>query len=391
MVMRIGATVVAIAMLVGVGVGCGPDSIAGDGGGGAGATSTGGVGPTTSAATRPATTRADGSEVSAASVLPATTLFVRPDTDAAGVESVPLVEVTEPCPVSDPSGARGAGVGAEVARLEPMLGKVLAYGGQHADEFGGYGLVWHGADDASVVISFATDVDVHRAALSGMVEHPDELVVCQVAVSGVVAEAIEATLIVDLRGRFSSIGGGLGGIEVVLAADEEALAADLDRRYGDAIELRVGALSYPLNTATSVCPDLPVEASLPGLEIAIVSPAEPLTAGGVEPLQLAVMLTNVGRTPIRFGSGTATGTILDSDGRVVAGPGTVAIGDVGIGVDLAPGESTELPMVASTASCDPRLGYELPPGDYQIVGHVQHSDGTPTQLISPPLPIVIGS
>jgi hypothetical protein len=57
-------------------------------------------------------------------------------------------------------------VAAESSRLEPMLGQVLAYGMQHADQFGGYGLVWQSADDASVFISFTKNVGEHRAALA---------------------------------------------------------------------------------------------------------------------------------------------------------------------------------------------------------------------------------
>ncbi len=101
------------------------------------------------------------------------------------------------------------------------------------------------------------------------------------------------------------------------------------------------------------------------------------------------MLTNEGDTPISFGSGTARGTILDLSGNVVSSP-TYSLADVGIGVDLAPGTSMELPAVVSTASCDPQLGYTLPAGDYQLVAEVQHSDGDTTTLHSPPIPIVVG-
>ncbi len=41
---------------------------------------------------------------------------------------------------------------AEMSKLEPMLGVVLAYGGERPDEFGSYGLVWQGTNDASVFI-----------------------------------------------------------------------------------------------------------------------------------------------------------------------------------------------------------------------------------------------
>ena len=321
---------------------------------------------------------------------PATTVFVRPDPSVAPIASLPPTEVTEPCPDSDPSGGSGQNVLAETSRLEPMLGQVLAYGGERPAEFGSSGLIWHDSDDASVFVSFTSNLADHRAALEAMVEHPDELIVCQVAVSGGVAQAVEATLAKELEGRFLSIGRAGGSIEVVLAADEEGLADDLLSRYGDAVHVRVGALAFPLEDAEAVCDDPDPSTDVPGLRIEVVAPAEPISAAGVTPLQLHVELTNDGDIPIQFDSGTAVGTILDLSGKVVSASGTILIADVGFGVDLGPGASTELPLMVSTASCDPELGYVLPPGEYQLVAAVQHSDGDTTTLHSPPVPIVVG-
>jgi hypothetical protein len=84
--------------------------------------------------------------------LPVTTVF-RPTTGGAPVESLPPIEVREPCPHSDaPAGSAGA-MTTESSRLEPMLAQVLAYGGEHPDEFGSYGLIWHAGGDASVFIA----------------------------------------------------------------------------------------------------------------------------------------------------------------------------------------------------------------------------------------------
>jgi hypothetical protein len=173
--------------------------------------------------------------------LPATTVFGMPARDDALVASIKPTRVTEPCPDS-PSGPDGTGdMQAEVARLEPMLGQVLAYGGQHADEFGSYGLIWQAVDDASVFISFTSNLDVHRDALNDLVSYPDELIVCQVAVSGDVARALMAKLTDDLQGHFGSVGLGMGGVEIVLMPGEQALANELVATYGDAVEVTVCA------------------------------------------------------------------------------------------------------------------------------------------------------
>ena len=172
-------------------------------------------------------------------VLPGTTLVVMPTRDDGLVASIEPMFVTEPCPDS-PGGPEGtAATQAELARLEPMLGVVVAYGGQHPDEFGSYGLIWQGTNDASVFISFTTRLDAHRDALRDLVTHPDELIVCQVAVSGSVAQALMARLSDELQGHFSSVGVGVNGVEVLLNPGEQALAAQLLAEYGDAVRVSV--------------------------------------------------------------------------------------------------------------------------------------------------------
>lgn len=149
--------------------------------------------------------------------------------------------VPEPCPVSS-GGPDGSDVMfAEMSKVEPMLGLVLQYGGQHSEQFGSYGLVWHDVNDASVFISFTADLDVHREALRALVSYPDELIVCQVAVAGEVAQALSAQLADELEGRYQSVGVGINGVEVVLMPGEEALATELAEEYGDALTVTVGS------------------------------------------------------------------------------------------------------------------------------------------------------
>src|SRR5262245_53153214 len=169
--------------------------------------------------------------------LPATTIVVQPTLGSSPPVMPDPVEVVEPCPQSVRFTASGDGspMMAESSRLEPMLGTVLAYGGEHPDEFGTYGLIWHAEGDASVFISFTGHLDEHRSALAGMVAFPDELIVCQVALSGQASQQLSAALNNELAGRYSSISQGAGPVEIVLAATEEALARELVDRYGDAV------------------------------------------------------------------------------------------------------------------------------------------------------------
>lgn len=322
-------------------------------------------------------------------VLPGTTLV--PDRlvlDEPLVSVVPVV-VAERCPVSatDIAGEQGDML-AESSRLEPMLGQVVAYGGQHPDEFVTYGLVWHGPGDASLFASFVSNLDAHRSALNAEVDYPDDLIICQAGASAEDVLAIEATLLEELRGRYLGIGRGANGLEVSLMAGEEMLAAELDARYGDAITLMVGELAYPIEDAVSNCAEPPVPNSLDGLDIAIVPPAGPTSTAGLMALNLTVTLTNTGDAPISFSSGSSQGVLLTAEGDAVSGAADMTL--AGIGVALEPGESSELPVVVSTSSCNPALGFEIPAGDYDLVAGVFHSaGGTNMMLYSTPLSITI--
>ncbi len=170
--------------------------------------------------------------------LPATTLFVPITTNDALVDAIVPVHVTQPCPSSQP--AEGNSMIAEATGLEPMLGQVLDYGTRHGDEFGSYGLVWHANDDASVFISFTNHINYHRDALNQTVAHPDELIVCQTAVTADVARALFAKLSDDLMpAQAASRGLGADGVEVTLMPGNETLADELETRYGDAVHVTI--------------------------------------------------------------------------------------------------------------------------------------------------------
>lgn len=175
---------------------------------------------------------------------PATALYVPSDPNVT-VGALAPVEVSQLCPTSDPS-ASGPEMFDEATRLEPMLGQVLAYGQAHPEVWGSSGLVWQGTGDASVFVSFTTEVDAHRAALAGQAAFPDELIVCQVALTGAEAQALQAQLSRQLAGRFASIGVGTSGaVEVVLLPGEEATGSQVSAQYGNAVVVTYGQPEQP--------------------------------------------------------------------------------------------------------------------------------------------------
>jgi hypothetical protein len=302
--------------------------------------------------------------------------------------------VDDPCPTDeavDRSATESSMVFDEAARLEPMLGIVLQYGQQHPDVFGGYGLHWLSPGDASVFVSFTDDVADHRAALVEQVEFPDELIVCQAPASKADRRAIQATLSNELAGRFTSIGtSGMAGVVTVdLNPDEEALAEELVQRYGAAVDVTVGALQYPLAEAEAVCPP-PLEPSLvDGLRFMIVDPDTALAPTASGTVQLTVRLMNTSDETVRFDSGQPTAVITDVRGMpltldIVGGE------DMGVLIELEPGEHQDFDLDVSLAACDPALGYMISPGDHHIVISL-HNGQLQTEMNSDPVPVVIGN
>lgn len=152
-----------------------------------------------------------------------------------------------------------------------MLGIVVAYGTEHADSFGSYGLHWIESDDASVFISVTHDIAVHRAALEGMVPFPEELIVCRAVITGDDVRVLHQQLVHGLEGRFVYVGMGNGRVTVGLDAQNEALAAELVAIYGHAVEVTVGLFAYPMPDPLPdpQCEPIPPPAS--GLELAVGS------------------------------------------------------------------------------------------------------------------------
>lgn len=300
------------------------------------------------------------------------------------------VDVTEPC--SDALGDAAAESASsltvdELTDLESMLGVALRYGTEHPDQFGGYGLHRFDNGEAAVVASFVDDVEVHRTALGRLVEHADKLIVCQARATEADRHAISNTLTRELTGRYTSIStvGLSGALQVRLNATEELLAAELVERYGTAVDVFVGALRYPLETAKPVCSPRS-EPGLPdGLELSIVE-ALPVSRSG-DTMPIAVRLTNTNIEPIQFASGPATATITDSNGQPLSSdPRAAPL--AGTTIALEPGSHEDLDIDVSLTSCEPSNGYVLPPGDYHIVVSLYYSP-LQTDMHSEPLPVTI--
>ena len=323
---------------------------------------------------------------------PATRAVLPTPDDYASVTAVDASEVSEPCPAEasvDMDAADSSAVVDESSRLEPMLGVVLRYGSERADVFGGYGLHWHSVGDASVFVSFTGDLESHREALMAQVEFPDELIVCQAAASEADRNAIQATLVDELSGRFTSIGAGgkSGRVTVGLNPTEVELAAELVERYGTAVDVSVGALDYPLDDAQAQCPPTLDANMIDGLTVTVVDTDAEREVSPAGTVALTVRLTNTSNNLITFGSGHPTSVITDASST----PRTIdtrGVADVGIEITIEPGAHQDFEIEVSLGSCDPGDGYLLAAGEHFVVVSIYNSE-LQRVMNSEPLPITI--
>jgi hypothetical protein len=163
-----------------------------------------------------------------------------------------------------------------------------------------------------------------------------------------------------------------GIVHVDVAADEEAVAAELDSHPNIVVD-RVGALGWPIDAAVDVCEPTPPSSGpspIDGLVLEVLPPDGAIDAPGLDPAELAVRATNGSSVEVSFTTSVAQGLILGAEGDVV-NANVFDVGAVAVPVRLAPGASEELSVLVGTASCDPVLGYQLPPGTYRVVVGVQ--------------------
>jgi hypothetical protein len=168
-----------------------------------------------------------------------------------------------------------------------------------------------------------------------------------------------------------SIGFGRDTLEIRLVPGRERLAAQLVKRYGDALRVQVGGVLYvPRGCGTRPapyrCPDL--EGSAPatrGLTLRVV--ADTLTIKVGEPGRAHLEVHNIGTSRFAIDSGIPiVGSLVKPGTRHVVGTYAFAIAGTGGGVNLGPGETGSIDMVFGAARCDGAPGSGLAPGRYGL-------------------------
>ncbi|MEO7555178.1 MAG: hypothetical protein ABIV94_01065 [Acidimicrobiales bacterium] len=196
---------------------------------------------------------------------------------------------------------------------------------------------------------------------------------------------IEAMLGSSLLG----VGQGPTALVVMLAPANEALAAALVDRFGDRVQITVGATNYCGEPGVSPpCPALEGSDDLPpGVSLELKLDKSSIRADE----RLNGVLT------VRYdGSDSITGwdpglpivaMIVLPGSRTVAAVNTNALAGVGI-AGLQPGEQRDLPVVVGTARCGGYVGSGLPPGTYGVRAGIGPNEGS-AEYLAPEVPLTI--
>jgi hypothetical protein len=279
--------------------------------------------------------------------------------------------------------------------LQGDLELVTRYGEEHPGTWAG---VWFDNEPTvHIVAAFTTDVARHDATLRPRLRHPGRLVVRRrphaLADLRQVRQEIERTLqqraAATGRPILTSIGNGKAVIQVSLRADQENVASELAARYGNAVELRVGAFGFPERRRRGPRPPAgpaPAEQAFAGLEVSVEVDQAVLEAGDDGHGRL--VLRNNGQErigPLNTGQ-PLVGSLLNASHEAVGGY-TGWIAGTGLTIDLEPGGSASINVIFGTASSREELGYALPPGEYwlKVQLSLRHGRGEPARALAAPL------
>jgi hypothetical protein len=280
-------------------------------------------------------------------------------------------------------------------RLQGDVEAAMAYAQQHTDEFGS--IRFENSPRVRLVISFTDHLGEHCAALRDLLTYPDEFELVLAPVTEAELYAIQDEVVAMAGEYMQGAGSSSDSVGVSLRADGEAVAAEIAAKYGDLVTITVGALSYPDRTTggLSLCRDLvPPPPTAPTSLVATLKPIESPVSSGRD-FDAVVTVTNTGADVVSFESGSPLTALVYLPGTdEVVGIYTGGIAGVGVGADLGPGESIDIDVVGGTASCDPDLGYALPPGNYEVrvaVDQYEYPDGGfgLHAILSEPTPLTV--
>jgi hypothetical protein len=165
------------------------------------------------------------------------------------------------------------------------------------------------------------------------------------------------------------------------------IAHDLHARFGDDVQLRVGALCYPDRTLPVTPAQGPEAPELDPEELAVALDG-PLSVRSGEMAHHGLMVRNLGHRDVVIGTtGELIADVVDPEtGKVVGGyPGAVRL--MLQTFTVPPATVRRIPLLVATASLVPDLGYAVPPGEWSVQATLDPAAGRAVR--TPKLPMTV--
>jgi hypothetical protein len=253
------------------------------------------------------------------------------------------------------------------AELRSDAALIHEYGQLHSHDW--VGSKFDNEPNVQLVVGFAHRVRHHEEQLRRMVRHPDRLTVVPLPMSSEELQEQQTALQRELErlpdGPLRSIVITWGMLQIWLSPYAETLAHTLYQRFGDTVDIRVGALIYPPHRAATPMspPPTPQIAAYDGLVSELRLDTDTLTAGRVAFGR--VFLRNIGREHLYLkGESPALASLWDMGSGRLVGVFNGGFALMPLVIDLEVGQESSVATIIGTDSADAHLGYVLPPGAY---------------------------
>lgn len=279
-------------------------------------------------------------------------------------------------------------------RLQGDVGTMQTYGSAHPDEF--TAVRFENSPWVRLVIGFTGHIQEHCSALRAILEFPDDFQIIREPKTGLELQEIQQAIVALAGQHLRGVGIGAETIDVQLRADGVAIAEQIQAQYGPYVTIQVGFLPYPdPGSAGTGCSAMfsDIITNTPLRVTARLDSARVATGADFHGM---VTITNGGADVVAFESGDPMTAVVYRRGTdQVLGAYEGGIGGVGTGGSLEPGGTIDIGVLGGTASCDPSLGYAVPPGLYDVrvpVEQYAHPDPNGvvvTYLLSDAVPLEI--
>jgi len=170
-----------------------------------------------------------------------------------------------------------------------------------------------------------------------------------------------------MTSAYESVGISQDAVVVDLGPGQEAVAAQIEAKYGNEVQLTVGTTTYCHGPGLStVCPSFE-PGSPPPRGLRLVLTLDQKTIKPTDALGATLAVTNEGPGTFSMNLGQPLVASIVTPGSLhVVGSFSGSVGGTGLALELGPGQSHPIPVIVGTARCDGGRGSALPAGHYGV-------------------------